>query len=89
MLIVFIKICIRLDFGKKKLFGVDSSLNNLIKKVGVFHGCQFQGLFVILELKFIFVNEHFKISKVTPKLALVKNAKKFFIKLIYYFCKLL
>ncbi len=42
--------------------------------IGVFHGCQFQGFFVILKLKFTFVNEHFKISKVTSKLALVKNA---------------
>jgi len=34
-----------------------------------------QGFFEILELKFISVNEYFKISKVTKKLALVKNAK--------------
>ncbi len=32
---------------------------------GVFHECQVQGFFVILELKFVFVNEHFKITKVT------------------------
>jgi len=41
----------------------------------VFHECQVQGFFEILELKFTFVNEHFKISKVTLKLAFVKNAK--------------
>ncbi len=38
--------------------------------------CQVQGFFEILELKFTFVNEYFKISKVTMKLAFVKNAKK-------------
>jgi len=43
--------------------------------MGVFHECQVQGFFEISELKFTFVNEHFKISKVTQKLALVKNAK--------------
>ncbi len=41
---------------------------------GVFHECQVQGIFEILELKFTFVNEHFNISKVTKKLILVKNA---------------
>jgi len=41
-----------------------------------------QGFFEILELKFTSVNEHFKISKVTKKLALVKNAKKNYIFLI-------
>ncbi len=40
----------------------------------VFHECQVQGFFEILELKFTFVNEHFNISKVTKKLILVKNA---------------
>jgi len=46
--------------------------NKLI--LGVFHECQVQGFFEILELKFTFVNEHFKISKVTLKLTFVKNA---------------
>ena len=49
----------------------------LEQKIGVFHKCQVQVFFEILELKFTFVNEHFKISKVTKKLALVKNARKF------------
>ncbi len=31
----------------------------------MFHGSQIQVFFEILELKFTFVNEHFKISKVT------------------------
>ncbi len=44
------------------------------KRLGVFHECQVQGFFEILELKFTFVNEHFNISKVTKKLILVKNA---------------
>ncbi len=43
-----------------------------------------QGFFEILELKFTSVNEHFKISKVTKKLALVKNANFW-----NYYCKLL
>jgi len=49
---------------------------------GVFHECQVQGFFEILKLKFTFVNEHFKISKVTKKLALVKNAEVFYKKII-------
>jgi len=51
----------------------------LQKNFGVFHECQVQGFFEILELKFTSVNEHFKISKVMKKLALVKNAKTFYI----------
>ncbi len=31
------------------------------RNIGVFHECQVQGFFKILELKFTFVNEHFKI----------------------------
>ncbi len=54
------------EFTKK----IEKTINNL----GVFHECQVQGFFVILELKFTSVNEYFKISKVTKKLALVKNA---------------
>ncbi len=50
-----------------------------IRKNGVFHESQVQGFFEILELKFTFVNEHFKISKVTLKLAFVKNAVKTYI----------
>jgi len=46
--------------------------------LSVFHECQVQGFFEILELKFISVNEYFKILKVTKKLALVKNAKNCF-----------
>ncbi len=46
------------------------------QKIGVFHECQAQSFFEILELKFTFVNEHFNISKVTKKLILVKNAVK-------------
>ena len=42
----------------------------------------FSVTFEILELKFTFVNEHFKMSKVTLKLAFVKNA------LICYFNKI-
>ncbi len=49
----------------------------------VFHGCQVQGFFEILELKFTSVNEYFKISKVTHKLALVKNAKISFYPTLY------
>jgi len=45
-----------------------------VKDFGVFYECQIQGFFEISELKFTSVNEHFKISKVTKKLALVKNA---------------
>ncbi len=45
-----------------------------VKNFGVFHECQVQGFFEILELKFTFVNEHFNITKVTKKLILVKNA---------------
>jgi len=45
------------------------------KFIGVFHECQ--GFFEILELKFTFVNVYFKISKVTLKLAFVKNANLF------------
>ena len=48
-----------------------------MKQFGVFHECQVQGFFEILELKFTSVNEHFKISKVTKKLAFVKNANNF------------
>jgi len=49
-----------------------------ITKFGVFHEYQVQGFFEISELKFTYVNEHFKISKVTKKLTLVKNAKSFY-----------
>ncbi len=48
-----------------------------MQNFGVFHECQAQGFFEILELKFTFVNEHFDISKVTKKLILMKNAKTF------------
>jgi len=43
-------------------------------KIGRFSRVSSQGFFEILELKFTSVNEHFKISKITKKLALVKNA---------------
>jgi len=55
---------------------------------GVFHECQVQDFFEISELKFTSVNEHFKFSKVTKKLTLVKNALisyPFLNVLIYFF----
>ncbi len=39
----------------------------------MFHKYEVQGFFLISELKFTFVNEHFKISKVTSKFAFVKH----------------
>ncbi len=53
-----------------------------MKKFVVFNECQIQSFFVISELKFITVNEHFEIAKVTMILAFVKNAK-FFNKIIF------
>ena len=43
-----------------------------------------KAFFEILELKFTSVNEHFKISKVTKKLALVKNTIYFYQKQLNY-----
>ncbi len=49
----------------------------MIKIFGYFHEYLIQDFFEIIELKFNSVNEYFKISKITKKLALVKNAKNF------------